>query len=398
VRTILETAATTNAGRAWVGLLPAMLLAIGCAAEPSSTAVKQRTLVRLQQGPYGRTPDNQLVEKITLRNLAGVEVTVITLGGIITSIRTPDRTGAIDDIVLGFDTLEPYFDRSPYFGSIVGRYGNRIANGRFAIDGTTYTLAKNNGPNHLHGGVRGWDKVLWAAEPFQHDSGVGVKLSYVSADGEEGYPGQVKADVTYTLTDKSALVVDYHAVTNKATVINLTQHTYFNLAGVQASDVLAHELTIHADQFVPVDATLIPTGQFAPVDGTPFDFRTPHAIGARIDDAHEQIARGRGYDHSFAVKRTGPGLAPAARVVEPTTGRTLEVATMEPALQFYSGNFLDGTLTGKGGRTYPRRAGFCLETQHHPDSPNQPAFPSTVLRPGEAYRSQTVFQFGVAQK
>ena len=386
-----------NVRRLWMALLPAMLLAIGCTGEPSS-AVNQQTLVRLQQGPYGRTPDNQLVERITLRNLNGVEVTVVTLGGIITSIKTPDRFGSIDDVVLGFDTLEPYFDRSPYFGSIIGRYGNRIANARFTLDGATYTLAKNNGPHHLHGGVRGWDKVVWAAEPFQHDTGVGVKLSYTSADGEEGYPGRVKGDVTYTLTDANALVVDYYAVTTQATVINLTQHSYFNLAGLQANDVLAHELTIHADRYLPVNATLIPTGEIAPVEGTPFDFRTPHPIGARIDAAHEQIVRGGGYDHNFVVNRSGPGLAPAARVVEPMTGRTLEVATMEPGLQFYTGNFLDGTLTGKGGRLYQRRGGFCLETQHYPDSPNQPAFPSTVLRPGEAYRSQTVFQFGVVQK
>jgi len=344
--------------------------------------------------PFARTPDDQEVDLITLRNQAGVEIRVMTYGATILSLKTPDRNGQADDIVLGFDTFPPYVDKSPYFGCIVGRYGNRIAKGKFTLDGHTYTLATNNGPNHLHGGAKGFDKKIWKAEPFQDRTGVGVKFSYTSVDGEEGYPGTLKVDVTYTLTDGSQLIIDYHATTDKATVVNLTQHTYWNLAGVKANDILGHELMLNADRYTPVDDTLIPTGELAPVAGTPFDFRTPTAIGARIGQDNEQLKRGKGYDHNFVINRPGEGLALAARVQEPATGRTLEISTTEPGIQFYSGNFLDGTLTGKGGRVYQQRSGFCLETQHFPDSPNQPAFPSTVLRPGQEYKTQTVFTFG----
>ncbi len=372
-------------------------LVAGCGGEQSSGPVQQPQ-PRLTLSPgFGRTPDDRVVDLITLRNGAGIEVRLITYGGIILSLRTPDRAGELDDIVLGFDDLPPYLTKSPYFGCIIGRYGNRIAKGRFVLDGKPYTLATNNGPNHLHGGVKGWDKVRWAAETFQNADGVGVTLTYTSPDGEEGYPGTVKATVTYTLNDRNELAVDYHATTDKPTVINLTQHSYFNLAGRRANDILGHELMINAAEYTPVDATLIPTGQLAPVEGTPFDFRKPMPIGARIDAAHDQIKNGLGYDHNFVLTRSGPGLSHAARVVEPQSGRTLDITTTEPGLQFYSGNFLDGTLTGKGGRLYPHRSGFCLETQHYPDSPNRPTFPSTVLRPGEAYRSKTVFTFGVAR-
>jgi aldose 1-epimerase len=337
------------------------------------------------------------VDLVTLRNAAGTEVTVFTYGGIIRTLKTADRTGAIDDIVLGFDTLAEYEEKSPFFGTIVGRYGNRIAKGQFTLDGRTYNLAKNNGPNHLHGGITGWDKAVWAAEPFQNDTGVGVALSHTSPDGDEGYPGTVKAIVTYTLTDANELIVDYEASSDQPTVINLTQHSYFNLGGAKTADVLGHELMLNADGYTPVDAGLIPLGPIAPVAGTTFDFRTPVSIGQRIGDRHEQIARGNGYDHNFVLNRSGDGVSLAARVVEPVTGRTMTVATTEPGVQFYTGNFLDGTLEGKGGTVYGRRAGFCLETQHYPDSPNQPDFPSSVLRPGQTYRSRTVFTFGVAK-
>ncbi len=334
--------------------------------------------------------------QFTLTNAHGIEVKVITYGGIITSIRTPDRSGKLDDIVLGFDSLAGYLGDSPYFGAIVGRYANRIADGQFTLDGTTYHLAKNNGPNSLHGGVRGFDKVVWSGEPFQTDSGVGVTLRYSSNDGEEGFPGTLLARVTYTLTPRDELVVDYEATSDKATPVNLSQHTYWNLKG--GGDVLDHVLTLNAAAFTPVDSTLIPTGAITPVAGTPFDFRTPAPIGARIAQDNTQLRYGRGYDHNWVLDRgSGPGLVHAARLVEPTSGRTLDISTTEPGVQFYSGNFLDGTIKGKGGRVYAYRSGLCLETQHFPDSPNHPNFPSTILRPGATYRSRTVFAFGVTR-
>jgi aldose 1-epimerase len=384
-------------------LIAAGGLVTGCTRETPET-VTQKTPTRLTQVPFGKTTDGQSVDLITLRTPAGrppVEVRVITYGGIILSLQTPDRTGALGDIVLGFDALSDYLEekKSPYFGCLIGRYCNRIALGRFAIDGQKYQLATNDGPNHLHGGVRGWDKVVWKAEPFQGADGVGVKLSHVSADGDEGYPGTVRATVTYTLSDAGELAVDYHATTDKATVINLTQHSYFNLGGASAADILSHQLTIPADRYTPINATLIPTGELAPVANTPFDFRNATAIGARINDAHPQIGHGLGYDHNWVLNRQGSGLERAAFVTEPTSGRSLTITTTEPGLQFYSGNFLpkDGSLKGKGGRAYAYRSGFCLETQHYPDSPNRPEFPTTLLRPGQDYRSKTVFAFGVVK-
>jgi aldose 1-epimerase len=347
----------------------------------------------VERAPFGATDSGEPVELFTLTNSHGLEVRAITYGGIILSLKTPDRDGVLGDIVLGFEDLEPYLAGTPYFGAIIGRYGNRIAGGRFTLDGQTYTLTRNDGENHLHGGDRGFDKVVWAGEPFQNDTAAGVMLTYTSPDGEEGYPGTLRAEVTYTLTDANELVVDYRATTDTATPVNLTQHSYFNLAG--GGDILDHELSIAASGYTPVDSTLIPTGEIAPVEGTPFDFRTPTPIGAHIDADDRQIRNGLGYDHNFVLDRTGDGLELAARVVEPTSGRTLEIRTEEPGIQFYSGNFLDGTLTGKGGQVYQHRGGFCLETQHYPDSPNQPSFPSTILRPGEEYRTRTVMAFGV---
>ena len=348
------------------------------------------TIVR---APFGTTPDGAKIEVFTLTNAAGIEVRAISFGAILVSIRTPDRAGRFADIALGFDALDDYVTRSRFFGALVGRYGNRIGNARFAIDGQTFQLAANNGPNHLHGGLKGFDKVVWNAAPFDRGGAVGVTFTYTSRDGEEGYPGTLQTAVTYTLTPKNELIVDYTATTDKPTVVNLTQHSYFNLAGEGRGDVLQHELMINADRFTPVDAGQIPTGELAPVAGTPFDFRKPIAIGARIDGNDPQLKIGAGYDHNF-VLNGGPGLRLAARVVEPSSGRTLQVDTTEPGVQFYAGNKLTGA-TGKAGHVYGPRSGFCLETQHFPDSPNQPSFPSTILRPGDTYRSQTVFTFGV---
>jgi aldose 1-epimerase len=369
----------------------------GCTGERgAATDAAAEGATAVVAAPFGTTADGKAVDIYTLRNANGLEAKVITYGGIITSLRTPDRNGQLSDIVLGFDSLAPYLQEPPYFGAIIGRYGNRIAGGRFTLDGQTYTLATNNGANHLHGGVRGFDKVVWTAEPFQNDTARGLVLRYTSPDGEEGYPGTVNAQVTYTLTDSDQLAVDYQATTDRATPINLTQHSYFNLAGAGSGDILGQELMINASAYTPVDSTLIPTGDITQVEGTPFDFRTATAIGARIGADDEQLRRGGGYDHNFVLDREGDGLSLAARATDPATGRTLEVRTTEPGLQFYSGNFLDGTITGKSGHVYAHRSGFCLETQHYPDSPNQSSFPSTILRPGEEYRTRTVFAFGVA--
>ena len=335
------------------------------------------------RAPYGRMPDGKSVEAFTLTNAKGMEVRAITYGGIITSIRVPDRSGAVGDVVLGFDALESYLKGHPFFGPIVGRYGNRIARGQFTLDGHTYKLATNNGPNHLHGGIVGFDKAVWSAQPLS--AGIGVVFTHTSPDGDEGYPGTLKVRVTYTLTERNELMVDYRASTDKATPVNLTQHSYFNLAG--SGDILSHELAVQADRYTPVDSTLIPTGELASVEGTPFDFRKPMAIGARIEQPHEQLKFGQGYDHNFVLN--GSGMRPVVRVTDPKSGRTLDVATTEPGLQFYTANYLDGTLKGKGGQVYNRRAGFCLETQHYPDSPNKPKFPSTIVKPGEEYSSTT---------
>jgi aldose 1-epimerase len=375
-------------------LILALMVQVGMSADDEqqrSSAAAKRGVTRTS---FGKTRDGRAVEIYTLTNAHGAEMRVITYGGIITSLKVPDRAGHFDDIVLGFDALDGYLKDPPYFGAIVGRYGNRIARGQFTLDGKTYKLATNNGPNHLHGGVKGFDKVGWNAVPGDTADGVSVTLTRTSPDGEEGYPGNLQASVRYTLTDKNELAIDYRATTDKATPVNLTQHSYFNLAA-DSGDILGHELTIHASRYTPVDDTLIPTGELAPVQGTPFDFQQATAIGARIGADNVQLKNGRGYDHNWVLNRTGAGLQPAARLVDPKSGRTLEVTTTEPGLQFYSGNFLDGSITGKGGRVYRHRSGLCLETQHYPDSPNHPSFPSAILQPGQTYSSKTVFTFGV---
>jgi aldose 1-epimerase len=346
------------------------------------------------RAPFGTLRNNTPVEIYTLTNASGTEMRVTNYGGIITSLKVSDRSGSFGDVVLGFDTLEGYLKDPPYFGALIGRYGNRIAKGQFTLDGRIYKLAVNNGPNHLHGGIRGFDKVLWNAMPTDGSDGVSVTLTRTSPDGEEGYPGNLQVTVRYMLTDKNELMIDYRATTDRSTPINLTQHSYFNLAA-DGGDILGHELMLNATRYTPVDDTLIPTGELATVQGTPFDFRKATAIGARIDAGHVQLKNGKGYDHNWVLDRTGTGLERAAAVFEPKTGRTLEIATTEPGVQFYSGNFLDGTIIGKGRRVYQHRSGFCLETQHFPDSPNHSNFPTTVLQPGKTYASKTVFTFGV---
>jgi aldose 1-epimerase len=344
----------------------------------------------VQSQPFGSV-DGRAITLYTLTNAHGMEVRAMNYGGIIVSIRVPDRNGQFADVVLGHETLDGYRPNPPFFGAIVGRYANRIADGTFKLDGETYTLPKNDGPNTLHGGDKGFDKQVWDAEPLKGRAG--VAFSYFSRNGDEGFPGNLRVKVTYTLTNANALEIDYEATTDKATPINLSNHSYFNLKGEGNGDILDHEIMINADRFTPVDKNLIPTGELRPVKGTPFDFTKPTKIGARIDDNYEQLVLGHGYDHNFVINRQGGGLVLAARVYEPTTGRTLEVSTTQPGVQFYTGNFLDGTITGKQGHVYKRRYGFCLETQHFPDSPNHPSFPNTILRPDETFHQKTVFKF-----
>jgi aldose 1-epimerase len=375
----------------------ALALVVTMAAAGCAPAGRQGTeKATIARTPFGRLSDGADVESYTLTNVNGMEVRTIPYGAIIASVRVPDRRGHLADVVLGFDTIDGYTSKSPYFGAVVGRYGNRIAKGRFTLDGATYQLATNNGVNHLHGGVKGFDKALWRAEPFERDGLVGVVYSHTSPDGDEGYPGTLTIHVTYTLTPSNAITVDYDATTDRATPVNLTQHSYFNLAGEGNGDILGHRLTIDADRFTPVDDTLIPTGELAPVTETPFDFRKATPIGARIGADDAQLHYGGGYDHNWILNRQSPDLQHAARLEDPTSGRTLDVSTTEPGLQFYSGNFLDGTITGKAGHVYGKRSALCLETQHFPDSPNHANFPTTILQPGTRFQSKTVFAFGVS--
>ena len=346
------------------------------------------------RGPFGALACGTPIDVYTLSNAYGMSVRVLQYGGIVQSLRVPDRNGRSIDVVLGFDDIESYVERSPYFGAIIGRYANRIARGRFTLDGVRYELPTNNGPNHLHGGADGFHRVVWTIDPFMRADRAGLTLSYESQDGEQGYPGTLGVRVVYTLTDANELAIDYEASTDRASVVNLTHHSYFNLAGHDAGDVLEHELTIDADAYTPTDERLIPTGAIAPVAGTPFDFRHATRIGERIDAPDEQLANAGGYDHNW-VLRGDRSLSRAARLSEPRSGRVMHVYTTEPGLQFYSGNFLDGSLRGKGGHAYAHRSGLCLETQHFPDSPNHANFPSVVLRPGQVYRSRTVYAFDI---
>ena len=329
-----------------------------------------------------RVTDFDAIKLYTFKNKSGMQVKITNYGAIVTAILVPDRDGKLGDITLGYNRVEDYINAvdKPYFGAIVGRYGNRIANGEFTIDGETYSLATNNGPNHLHGGVIGFDKVVWDAQLVGGEGWSGLELSYLAKDKEEGYPGNLSIKVTYKLTDANELIVDYLATTDKATPVNLTQHSYFNLKGEGQGDILDHELMINADKYTPVDSTLIPTGELKPVAGTPFDFTVAKSVGRDIGKKDEQLDFGLGFDHNFVLNREGDGLSLAARVHEPTTGRIMEITTTEPGIQFYCGNFLDGRLKGKSGKPYVHRGGFCLETQHYPDSPNQKKFPTTILK------------------
>jgi aldose 1-epimerase len=373
----------------WIRLSAAALIvaAVLLAGERSTVLAKPA-----EKTAFGKTPDGQNVDLYTLTNKNGMQVAITNFGGIVVRIAVADRQGKTDDVVLGYDSLDGYVKDTAYFGAVIGRYGNRIAQGKFVLDGTTYTLARNNGENSLHGGIKGFNKAVWQAREVATKDGPSVELTYLSKDGEEGYPGNLNVKVLYTLTDRNELKIDYTATTDKKTVLNLTNHSYFNL-NPGGSDVLQHVLMIQADKFTPVDAGLIPTGELRSVARTPFDFRKPTAIGARIEQDDEQLKLGKGYDHNFVLNGKGDGLELAARVVEPTTGRVLEVLTDEPGVQFYTGNFLDGSVRGKGGKAYARRSAFCLETQHFPDSPNHPTFPSTELKPGEKYHTTTIYRF-----
>jgi len=347
----------------------------------------------VEKKAFGTTADGKTADLYTLKNKNGMVVTITNFGATVVSILVPDKAGKMADVALGYDNLAGYELNKNYLGVLVGRYGNRIAHGKFSIDGTEYTLAKNNGDNTLHGGLKGFNKMMWDAKDVSKSGEPAVEMKYVSKDGEEGFPGNLSVTVVYTLTNKNELRIEYTATTDKKTVVNLTNHTYFNLSGQGHGDVHNEEMMINADKFTPVDSGLIPTGELKSVAGTPFDFRKATAIGERINADDEQIKLGGGYDHNFVVNRSKAGLSLAAKVYDPASGRVLEAWTTEPGVQFYTGNFLDGSFQGKGGGAYNKRTAFCLETQHFPDSPNHPSFPTTLLKPGEKYHTTTVYKF-----
>ncbi len=350
----------------------------------------------ITKSDFGKTAEEQVSELYTLTNSNGMQVGITNYGGRVVSLLVPDRNGKMADVVLGFDHLDGYLGNNPFFGALVGRYGNRIAKAKFKLHGVEYKLAQNDGPNTLHGGTKGFDKVFWTVREFSKNPPA-LELTYVSQDGEEGYPGKLTTKVIYTLTATNELKIDYTATTDKNTVLNLTNHSYFNLSGEGNGDILKHEMMINADRYTPVDSALIPTGELRKVEGTPFDFRKSTAIGARIDGDDEQLKFGKGYDHNFVLNRTGHGLTLAARVTDAESGRVMEVLTTQPGIQFYTGNFLDGTVHGKGGKAYAHRSAFCLETQHFPDSPNQPKFATSELKPGQAYHQTTIYKFSTTK-
>jgi len=378
----------------WTLCCISILMNWGC----QSNTNKENTMSKLSvsSASFGNTPEGE-AQLFTLKNTNGLEVDISTFGGTITRWSAPDKDGNFDDVLLGFKDLSSYQGTHPYFGSLVGRYANRIALGKFTLEGKSYSLAINNPPNALHGGPLGFHKKLWIAKSLEEKDAVGVVLTLNSPDMEEGYPGNLKVEVTYRLNDKNELSIDYKATTDKTTVVNLTNHAYFNLKGEGNGDILDHQLKIFANQFTPVDSTLIPLENHSDVDNTPFDFREWHLIGERVNSEFDQIIRGKGYDHNFVLNKNGDELSVAAQVWEASSGRLLEVKTTQPGMQFYCGNFLDGSLTGKKGNKYAFRNGFCLETQHFPDSPNHPTFPTTVLKPGETFQSKTIYSLQVSK-
>jgi aldose 1-epimerase len=378
----------------WVVLGVMALIMFGCAKKgtetPQETKTEEQKAMSINTESFGKTPEGQRVALYTLTNTNGIRARITNYGAILVSLEVPDKNGKLADITLGFDTLEGYIKEHPYFGATVGRYANRIGGAKFKLNDVEYQLAANNGPNHLHGGIKGFDKVVWKAEDVTAESDRAlVRLSYLSKDGEEGYPGNLACTVTYTLTKDDELKINYEAETDKTTILNLTNHSYWNLAGQGNGDILGHELTLNADKYTPVDEGLIPTGQIKSVKDSPMDFTKPMKIGSRIAQVEG------GYDHNYVLNSGGGTLALCARVYEPTSGRVMEIHTIEPGVQFYTGNFLDGSITGKAGRVYNKNYGFCLETQHFPDSPNKPDFPSVVLKPGDKYITVTVHKFYV---
>jgi aldose 1-epimerase len=378
----------------WITIMGATLMTTMAASGASSLAGVGAKPGSTKKSSFGKTPDGESVDLYTLTNKNGAEAAITTYGGSVVSLKVPDRDGKLGDVVLGFDSVDGYVNNTSYIGALIGRYGNRIGHAEFKLDGKTYTLAKNNGENTLHGGSKGFNKAVWATKEIPAKDGQALELTYLSKDGEEGFPGNLHVRVIYTLTDSNALRIEYFATTDKDTVLNLTNHSYFNLAGPGSGDILGHILMIEADKFTPVDSGLIPTGELRDVAGTPFDFLKPTGIGARVNSDDEQIKLGGGYDHNFVLSRkSGDPISLSARVREPKTGRVMEVWTTEPGVQFYTGNFLDGSLHGKDGVSYTKRSAFCLETQHFPDSPNNAKFPSTELKPGERYHTTTIYKF-----